>query len=112
MAEGFRSWAPGWSSCGLAVLLDEEAEAMLKEPTSDNPTSQQNLVLKSCITSMAQTAALANIEADLELLDRRLAKAVLVFNELLTILDLLLSLWVGGRRLLLLWLFLCCCGLI
>ena len=37
---------------------------------------------------MAQTAALANIEADLEVLDRRLAKAVLVFNELLTILDL------------------------
>mgnify|MGYP001502881854 CR=1 FL=1 len=32
--------------------------------------------------------------------------------EILTILDLLLSLWVGGRRLLLLWLFLCCCGLI
>ena len=61
---------------------------MLKEPTSDNPTSQQNLVLKSCITSMAQAAALTNIEADLDVLDRRLAKAVLVFNELLTILDL------------------------
>ena len=88
MAEGFRSWAPGWSSCSLAVLLDEEAEARLKEPTSDSPTNRQSLVLNSCITSMAQTAALANIEADLELLDRRLAKAVLVFNELLTILDL------------------------
>ena len=87
MTEGFRSWAPGWSSSGLAVLLDEEAETQLKAASSDNPTIRQSLVLKSCITSMAQAAALANVEADLEVLDRGLAKATLVFNELLTILD-------------------------
>ena len=87
MTDGFRSWSPGWSS-SLSVFLDEEDESRLKELASDNPMSRQSLVLKSCITSMAQAAALANVEADPELLDQRLALAALVFNELLTIFDL------------------------
>ena len=87
MTDGFRSWSPGWSS-SLSVFLDEEDESRLKELASDNPMSRQSLVLKSCITSTAQAAALANVEADPELLDQRLALAALVFNELLTIFDL------------------------
>ena len=83
MTESFRSWAPGWGSSSLAVLLDEDAGIL-----SDIPTERESLVLSSCITSMAQAAALANEEADLEVLDLRMAKAVLVFNEMLTILDL------------------------
>ena len=83
MTESFRSWAPGWGSSSLAVLLDEDAGFL-----SDVPTERESLVLSSCITSMAQAAALANDEADLEVLDLRMAKAVLVFNEMLTILDL------------------------
>ena len=83
MTESFRSWAPGWGSSSLEVLLDEDAGFL-----SDIPTERESLVLSSCITSMAQAAALANDEADLEVLDLRMAKAVLVFNEMLTILDL------------------------
>ena len=83
MTESFRSWAPGWGSSSLAVLLDEDAGIL-----SDIPTERESLVLSSCITSMAQAAALANEEADLEVLDLRMAKAVLVFNEMLNILDL------------------------
>ena len=48
------------------MLLDEDAGFL-----SDVPTERESLVLSSCITSMAQAAALANDEADLEVLDLR-----------------------------------------
>lgn len=77
-----RSWCPGYSATGLCVTLDPEMDledGLLMEP----PTR----VLESCVSHLAQALSLDDPEADPTVHDRRLAKACMVWNNLLNILD-------------------------
>ena len=66
-----RSWVPGYSDTGLSVTLHPGTED----------------VLESCVTALAQGLSMADPEADPGSQDRRLARALLVLGELLSLLD-------------------------